>query len=243
MHGSKETVSAYVQTLAEQPLAANVTVVLIPPVGYLQTLGAQLAGTPHARRLELGAQDLHTEVSGAFTGETAGTMIRDLGGLWALVGHSERRQYAGETDKLVARKFAAALSAGLTPVLCVGESAAERDSAQAEAVVRRQLNAVVSEVGAADLGRGVVAYEPVWAIGTGKTATAAMAQAMHGVIRAELAGLSQEIADAVPLLYGGSVKAGNAPELFAEPDIDGGLIGGAALDAREFAAIVAAAGA
>jgi triosephosphate isomerase len=191
----------------------------------------------------VGAQNLHPEVSGAYTGEVAGEMIRDLGANWVLTGHSERREYAAESAELVAQKYAAALRAGLTPVVCVGETEAQRDAGQAEDVVRAQLAPVFDRVGAAGMLAGAVAYEPVWAIGTGKTATAQVAQTMHEVIRGELENLSAEVAQAVPVAYGGSVKSANAAELFAQPDIDGALVGGASLDASEFAAIVAAASA
>ncbi len=239
MHGSISSCETYVQALADQVLPEDVTVVLFPPTAYLAVLGQYLAAAG-LDRVALGAQDLHAESAGAFTGETAGEMIGDVGARWTLVGHSERRQYAGETDAQVAAKFAAALRAELTPVLCVGETQDERDAGDARRVVQRQVAAVADVVGTEGLERGVVAYEPVWAIGTGRTASAQTAAEMHGAVRSQLAGIAPVLAD-VPVLYGGSVKSGNAAELFAEPDIDGGLVGGASLDAAELTRIVLAA--
>jgi triosephosphate isomerase len=170
-------------------------------------------------------------------------MLREIGCRYVIVGHSERRAIYGETDELVARKFAAALAAGLVPILCVGESLQERESGATETVVTRQLDAVINAVGVGSLGRGVLAYEPVWAIGTGRTASPEQAQEVHACLRGRIAAIDATIAGSVRVLYGGSVKAGNAKEIFAMPDVDGGLIGGASLKAAEFAAIVAAAGA
>ena len=187
--------------------------------------------------LDIGAQDLHSESEGAFTGEMSGEMLGDLGAGWVLVGHSERREYAGETNELVAEKVAAAIRSGLKPVLCVGETETERDAGMAEGVVVAQLEAVLERCSIEALNEGAVAYEPVWAIGTGKTATPGLAQEMHGLIRGVLASRSIEAAERIPLLYGGSVKGGNAGELFAEQDIDGGLVGGASLQADEFMTI------
>ncbi len=168
-------------------------------------------------------------------------MVADLGGRWLLVGHSERRQYFGETDDLIADKFAAALRAGLAPVLCVGETLEEREAGEAEGVVCRQLLAVTQRLDIAQVALGVVAYEPVWAIGTGWTASPDQAQEMHRVIRAALSEQDAKLAEGMRILYGGSVNADNAGELMAQPDIDGGLVGGASLSAEGFAAIVAAA--
>ena len=232
MHGSREFARAFVRDLAAR-LGADTEVLLFPPQVLLGTVVEACAG--HA--IGVGAQTVHPEPSGAFTGETSAEQVRDLGGEWTLVGHSERRQHFGEDDAAVAARVVAAERAGLAPVLCVGETLAERRAGNAEAVVLRQLDAVLERPGAS-LASGAVAYEPVWAIGTGETATPAQAQAMHAVIRARLeeAGLGS-----LRVLYGGSVKKDNAAELFAEPDIDGGLVGGASLDADSFAAIVAAA--
>ncbi len=243
MHGSKAFVadyaSALIVALQEIAIPDAVAVVVFPPLAYLSELAAASAQADWT----LGAQNLHPEVSGAYTGEVAAEMIRDLGASWVLAGHSERREYAAESAELVAQKYAAALRAGLTPIVCVGETEAQRDAGQAEDVVRAQLAPVFDLVGADGMLAGAVAYEPVWAIGTGKTATAQVAQTMHEVIRGELANLAAEVAQTVPVAYGGSVKAANAAELFAQPDIDGALVGGASLDAAEFAAIVAAASA
>jgi triosephosphate isomerase len=241
MHGSLQTLTEYVRGLAQALSSGTLPqVVLFPPTGYLAPLRSMLVDAQLEERVMLGGQDLHTQPEGAFTGDTSGAMLADLGAQWVLVGHSERRQYHGEGDQTVAEKAAAALLAGLTPVVCVGESAEERDAGDAEAVVRRQISVVSEHLGAADMKSCVIAYEPVWAIGTGRTATAETAAAMHAVIRALLSQGMGADAQAVTLLYGGSVKAANAQELFAQADINGGLVGGASLDAKEFAAIIAA---
>jgi len=237
MHGDRAFIEAFVSALRSADLPADVDVLLLPPAAYLHGLKTLLEGTA----IGVGAQNLHPEPKGAFTGEVAAEMISDLGVAWTLVGHSERRQMFGESDDLVARKYQAALRAGLRPILCVGETLAEREAGNAESVVERQLGAVIGAVDQPGLLAGVVAYEPVWAIGTGRTASPAQAQEMHAVIRARLADVSPATAGTVPVLYGGSVKPGNAAELFAQPDIDGGLVGGASLEALSFAAIVAAA--
>jgi len=237
MHGDAAFVAAFAGSLQAAKPAAGVDVLLFPPVAYLLLLRDALVGT----QVGIGAQNLHPEIEGAYTGEVAGEMIRDLGGSWAIVGHSERRQLFGETDALVAQKFAAALRAGLCPVLCVGESLEERLAGDAEAVVNRQLDAVIAAIDCLGLARGVIAYEPVWAIGTGETATPDQAQEMHAAIRGRLAQVSPEMAGEMRILYGGSVKPDNAAQLFAQADIDGGLVGGASLNVRDFLAIVAAA--
>lgn len=189
----------------------------------------------------LGAQSVCAEALGAFTGEVSAAMVKDVGCRYALVGHSERRQVYGESDALVARKFVAAQSQALVPVLCVGETLEDREGGRTDEVVARQIEAVLSVSGVAAFGRAVVAYEPVWAIGTGRNASPQQAQDVHAMIRARLAALDGTIAASVRILYGGSVKASNARELFAMPDIDGGLVGGASLKADEFARICAAA--
>jgi triosephosphate isomerase len=180
--------------------------------------------------------------AGAFTGEVSGAMLAEVGCRYAIVGHSERRNLYGENDELVARRFAAARRAGLQPILCVGELLEEREAGITEEVVGRQLDAVLELEGVAAFADAVIAYEPVWAIGTGKTATPAQAQEVHAFIRQRLAAHDQGVADGVRILYGGSVKGSNAAELFSQTDIDGGLIGGASLNAAEFIAICAAAG-
>jgi triosephosphate isomerase len=187
--------------------------------------------------IEWGAQDVCQFDEGAYTGAVSAAMVADFGCRYAIVGHSERRALFGDTDEIVARKFAAAIRVGLMPILCVGESLSERESGTTETVVARQLDAVVTHVGVAPLARAVIAYEPVWAIGTGRTATPEQAQAVHAFIRRTLAHADDRIAAALPILDGGSVKAANAAQLFSGPDIDGGLIGGASLNAAEFIAI------
>lgn len=235
MHGSRQFVIDYLSALAGQRFDGRL--LLIPPAGYLSLLADLVAQHGLSDRVELGAQNLHPEASGPFTGEMSGEMLKDLGAAWVLVGHSERRQFAGEDNQLVAAKFVAALRADLKPILCVGETAAEREAGSAAEVVVGQLEAVLELAGIAGLAQGGVAYEPVWAIGTGKTATPALAQEMHGLIRGGLAKASSQVAATIPVLYGGSVKGSNARALFAEEDIDGGLVGGASLEAGELAAI------
>jgi triosephosphate isomerase (TIM) len=207
------------------------------PFPYLAQAQTRLTGSS----VSWGAQNLSHHAKGAYTGEVSASMINDFGCHYAIVGHSERRSLYGEGDDLVAEKYAAAQAAGLVPILCVGEMLEERESGVTEAVVGRQLAAVLNQSGAASLARAVIAYEPVWAIGTGRTATPEQAQAVHAFIRAKVRGLDADVAENLGILYGGSVKAGNAAELFAQPDIDGGLIGGASLVAEEFLAICRAA--
>ncbi|WP_395024221.1 triose-phosphate isomerase [Comamonas odontotermitis] len=214
--------------------AACDVAVAVPAVYVPQVQGLLQGSTVH-----LGAQDVSAHDSGAYTGEVSAAMLREFGVRYALVGHSERRQYHGETDAVVAAKAQKALNAGITPIVCVGETLAQRDAGETEAVVKRQLAAVIHAIGACTT-EIVVAYEPVWAIGTGKTATPEQAQAVHAVLRAQLAAASTQAAK-VPLLYGGSMNAGNAEQLLAQPDINGGLIGGAALKAPDFLKIIAAA--
>ena len=211
-----------------------------PPSVYLQAVARRLAGSP----IRLGAQNLAERAgSGAFTGEVSGTMLKDLGCEHVIVGHSERRAYYGEDDRVVAAKFAAAQEQGLTPILCVGETLAEREAGDTRAVVRRQVESVLSSAGVAAFAAAVVAYEPVWAIGTGRTASPRQAQEVHEFVRGLIRGRDDIIAGGLRILYGGSVKGANARELFAMKDIDGGLVGGASLDAREFLAIFDAAAA
>lgn len=207
------------------------------PFPYLAQIQNELSGTAIA----WGAQNVCEQPKGAFTGEVSASMLQDFGCTYAVVGHSERRSIYGESDELVAKKFMAAQAAGLVPVLCVGETLAERESGITEQVVARQLDAVINTAGVASLAKSVVAYEPVWAIGTGKTATPDQAQAVHAFIREKIAALDKFVADGLIIQYGGSVKAANAAELFSQPDIDGGLIGGASLAAEDFIAICRAA--
>lgn len=201
---------------------------------------------PHAQSLlegsaiKWGGQDVSVHDSGAYTGETAGSMLADFGCHFVIIGHSERRAYHGESDQTVAEKFAAARRSGLVPILCVGETLEEREQGVTGDVVGRQLDAVVAHCGIDTVGEGVVAYEPVWAIGTGKTATPDQAQEVHAFIRGRLAAASQDVADKVRILYGGSMNPKNAAELLAQHDIDGGLIGGASLKSDDFLAVCAA---
>jgi triosephosphate isomerase len=212
-------------------------VAVCPPFPYIPQVQDELTGTV----IGWGAQNLSTEASGAFTGEVAASMLLDFGCAYAIVGHSERRTLYGEDDVLVARKFAVAREAGLKPILCVGETLQEREEGVTEKVVARQVDAVINLVGAAAVGDGVIAYEPVWAIGTGVTATPEQAQEVHAYIRARIAEHDAAVAEGLRILYGGSMKPGNAVELMAKADIDGGLIGGAALAASDFLAICKAA--
>ncbi len=213
-------------------------VAVCPPAIYLGEVESQLSGTPIA----WGAQNLSTEASGAFTGEIAASMINDFSCKYVLVGHSERRTLYGEDDAIVAKKFAVARAAGLKPVLCIGETLEERESGVTEEVCARQLQAVIDLEGVAAVADGVIAYEPVWAIGTGKTASPEQAQEVHAFIRKSLAEQDAGVAEKVQILYGGSMNAANAAELLAQPDIDGGLIGGASLKAEDFLTICRAAG-
>jgi triosephosphate isomerase len=206
------------------------------PYPYLAQSQSVLAGS----NVAWGAQDLSEHAQGAYTGEVSGQMLNDFGCRYVIIGHSERRSCYGDTDAVVAAKYAAALQAGLTPILCVGETLAEREADITAQVVTRQLDAVIAASGVTSLAKAVVAYEPVWAIGTGKTASPAQAQDVHALIRARVAAGSQEVAAGLQILYGGSVKPGNAKELFGQPDIDGGLIGGASLVADDFIGICAA---
>lgn len=212
---------------------SRVDVAVCAPFPYLAQLQQELTGSP----VKWGAQNVHQLEKGAFTGEVSAAMLADFGCTYVIVGHSERRNIYGESSRLVAEKFAAAQQAGLTPILCVGETLEQRESGATEAVVAEQLDAVIALVGAQALHKAVVAYEPVWAIGTGKTASPEQAQAVHAFIRQRVAGHDVQVAQGLVILYGGSVKAANAPELFAKADIDGGLIGGAALIAEEFLGI------
>lgn len=224
----------------------GVEIVLCPPFTALAAVSQRLSGTA----LQLGAQNVHWEKAGAFTGEIAADMLKELYCHYVIIGHSERRQYAGETDDLVNRKVKAALGRHLHPIVCVGETLAQRQAGQTEAVIRAQVLGALQDIGHGQghehehqgVGGVVMAYEPVWAIGTGVTATPEQAQAVHALIRSLLKDLAGEkTAQAVRIQYGGSVKPDNARVLFGQPDIDGGLIGGAALDAASFMAIVAAA--
>ena len=237
MHGSRAENAKLVEALAEAGDTGAGDVVVCPPFVYLWEVGRRLRDSAVA----LGAQDVCAEAPGAFTGEIAAVMLKDVGCSYTLVGHSERRQFYREDDALTARKFVAAQAAGLTPILCVGETLEERERGATRDVVARQLDAVIGLASAESFGRAVIAYEPVWAIGTGKTASPEQAQEVHAFIRERIAIRDARIAAALRVVYGGSVKAANAAELFAMPDVDGGLVGGASLKADEFLRICVAA--
>jgi triosephosphate isomerase len=237
MHGSRALNAPLVEAILAAPQLERVECVICPPYVYLAEIARLLRGSA----ARLGAQDVCAEAHGAYTGEVSAAMLHDVGCQYVIVGHSERRNLYGEDDVLVARKFAAALTQGLTPILCLGELLAERESGSTREVIGRQLEAVVSLTGIGSFASAVIAYEPVWAIGTGRTASPEQAQEVHAFIRERLAQRDGKIAASLPILYGGSVKAGNARELFAQHDVDGGLIGGASLKAEEFLSIVAAA--
>ena len=236
MNGSLAANAALMDLLTQGLGHAECEIAVCAPAPYLAQLQSLLSGSAIA----IGAQDLSVHAGGAFTGEVSGAMLREFGVRYVLVGHSERRQYHAESDDMVARKAQAALVSGITPVVCVGETLAQREAGETEAVVRRQLAAVVQRNGHC-LSEIVLAYEPVWAIGTGRTATPAQAQAVHAVLRAQLLAATTAAAR-VPILYGGSMNASNAAELLAQADIDGGLVGGASLKAADFLAIAACAG-
>jgi triosephosphate isomerase len=238
MHGSRvENARLIEELLAQAPAAPAADCVVCPPFVYLQECARLLRDS----LFSLGGQDVCADAQGAFTGEVSAAMLKDVGCEYVIVGHSERRLLYRESDQLVARKFAAAHAKGLVPILCVGEQLADREAGRTNEMVARQLDVVLELCGAGTLERGVVAYEPVWAIGTGRNATAEQAQEVHAFIRARIAARDARIAGATRILYGGSVKAGNATELFNMPDVDGGLIGGASLKADEFLTILAAA--
>ncbi|MDX1334644.1 MAG: triose-phosphate isomerase [Gammaproteobacteria bacterium] len=239
LNGSRSSIKSLVDGLLSGISEVDQTEVAVcPPFVYLNEVNQMLADSAIA----MGSQDICAEDSGAFTGEVAGPMISEMGAVFAIIGHSERRSIYGESDELVARKFAAAQRHGLKPILCVGETLEEREKGVTEDVVARQIDAVINLMGVDALENAVIAYEPVWAIGTGMTATPEQAQDVHAFIRNRIAEKSGNVAEKIQILYGGSVKGANAAELFAKPDIDGGLIGGASLDADEFLTICKAGG-
>lgn len=238
MNGSTAANAALIDgVLAGLPGDEGVEVLVCPPFPYLPLVAARLEGS----RVGLGSQTVSEYESGAYTGETAASMVRELGCSYAIVGHSERRSLFGETSADVAAKYVAAQTAGLMPILCVGESREERETGRTMAVVDEQLDAVLDTAGIGSFAQAIVAYEPVWAIGTGLTATPEEAQEVHRHIRARFEALDEGIAAAVQILYGGSCKGSNAAGLFTQPDIDGGLIGGASLTSEDFLAIARAA--
>ena len=236
LHGTRAFATALVAEIAASPVP-GVELVILPPLPYIGDLIEDFEGTP----LAFGAQDVSSNEQGAYTGEVSASMLVDVGARYGLVGHSERRQYHAESSELVALKFQAAIHAGLCPILCLGEGLEQREAGETEAVIAAQLRPVLDLVGVAAFARAVVAYEPVWAIGTGRTASPEQAQAVHAFIRGEVAARDATIAGSLSILYGGSCKPDNAAELFAQLDVDGGLIGGASLVAADFLAIVAAA--
>jgi triosephosphate isomerase len=238
MHGSRAANQAL---LAELELRLKpewpIDIVVFPPYVYLSDAVRLLEDG----RIAVGAQDVSAESGGAFTGEVGAAMLKDVGCSYVIVGHSERRRWYHEDDALVARKFAAVLDVGLTPVLCLGETLEEREARRTESVIARQLDAVIAMHGVAGFARAILAYEPVWAIGTGRTASPEQAQEVHSFLRHRIHAQDANIGRHLRILYGGSVKAGNAAELFSMPDVDGGLVGGASLSADEFQQICAAA--
>ena len=237
MHGSKTMVSSLLEgLLAGSSADGKADLAVFPSFPYLSLAESILSGS----HIQWGGQTLNPNPQGAHTGETSGNMLVDMGCQYVLVGHSERRAVYGESDTDVALRFKAALDSGLEPVLCVGETLEEREAGQTEAVVARQLDAVINSAGIETFNRAIVAYEPVWAIGTGLTATPDQAQSVHAFIRDKLSSLNVIIAEQLRILYGGSVKGSNAAELFAQSDIDGGLVGGASLTAEDFLAIYSA---
>jgi triosephosphate isomerase (TIM) len=235
MNGNLAANDALVRAVIAGMKDAACTVAVCVPAPYL----AQVQMLRTGSALEVGAQDVSQHEQGAYTGEVSAAMLKEFGVRYAIVGHSERRQYHGETDALVAEKARVALAAGITPIVCVGETLAEREAGKTEEVVKRQMAAVIHTNGHC-ISEIVVAYEPVWAIGTGRTATPEQAQQVHALLRAQLKAATEH-SDRIQLLYGGSMNAANAASLLAQPDIDGGLIGGASLKAADFLQIIAAA--
>ncbi|PSB85769.1 triose-phosphate isomerase [Photobacterium damselae] len=240
LNGSKEMVSNLIKGLdAELNGVEGVDVAIAPPVMFLD-LAEQLISKAN-NKIILGAQNVDIHESGAFTGDISPAMLKEFGATHIIIGHSERRDYHNESDEFVAQKFAFLKEHGLTPVLCIGESEAQNEAGETVAVCARQIDAVIKTQGVDALNGAIIAYEPIWAIGTGKAATAEDAQRIHAAIRAHIAEQNEEVAKNVVIQYGGSVKPENAAAYFAQPDIDGALVGGAALDAASFAAIAKAA--
>jgi len=239
MHGTRASVAELTQGLGKMLIPEGIEVAVFPPALFINEVIDGLKG----KGIIVGAQNSAVQPEqGALTGEVAPSQLAEVGCKLVLIGHSERRQIIGESEEVLNDKFAAAQKSGLTPVLCIGETLAEREAGKTLEVVGRQLSSVIDAFGIAAFANAVIAYEPVWAIGTGLTASPQQAQDVHAAIRKQLAAMDAEVAENVQLLYGGSVKAANAAELFGMPDIDGGLIGGASLNADEFGAICRAAG-
>ncbi|WP_332400058.1 triose-phosphate isomerase [Vibrio metschnikovii] len=240
LNGSKTMVTELLNSLnAELEGVNGVDVAVAPPALYLDL--AERLIKQGGNKIILGAQNTDLNNSGAFTGDMSPAMLKDFGATHIIIGHSERRQYHHESDEFVAKKFAFLKENGLTPVFCIGESEAQNEAGETEAVCARQIDAVINAYGVEALNDAIIAYEPIWAIGTGKAATADDAQRIHASIRAHIAAKSPAVAEQVIIQYGGSVKAENAEAYFSQPDIDGALVGGAALDAKSFAAIAKAA--
>lgn len=234
MNGTKASAEALLSgVIAGATAIAKAEIAVCPPFPFLSLGEQMLAGST----VRLGAQTVSTEPSGAYTGEVSAAMLAEFGCRYVICGHSERREYYGETDEIVAKKLSACLAQGLTPILCVGESLQQREQGQTETVIAGQIDGIVTRIGIDAFSRIEIAYEPIWAIGTGMTATPEQAQAVHVFIRQRIAGDSQAIAGKIRILYGGSMKAANARDLLSQPDIDGGLIGGASLVADDFLAI------
>ncbi len=237
LHGDRLFARALLDAIVAAARPADVALAILPPLPYLSDMVDRYGGAG----LYFGAQDLDVNVQGAYTGEVSGAMLRDVGCRYVLAGHSERRQYHQESNERVAEKFVAAKSAGLVPILCVGETLHQREAGQTEWAIQRQLEAVFAAAGNQAFEGAVLAYEPIWAIGTGRTATPAQAQDVHAYLRSEISARDARIGGSLSILYGGSVKPANAVELFSQPDVDGGLIGGASLVAEDFLAIANAA--
>lgn len=239
MNGSSASVKELIAGIKAGMASVNkAAVVVCPPALYIPQVMADIKGS----KIQCGSQNICDQDKGAFTGELAGSMLKDLGCEFAIIGHSERRSLYGESDELIAKRFAAARRAGIKPIFCIGETLAEREKGITNEVCARQIDAVIALEGVKALADGVLAYEPVWAIGTGKTASPQQAQEVHAFIRGKIAKLDKAVAEKLQILYGGSMNAANAAELLAQPDIDGGLIGGASLKAEDFLAICRAAG-
>lgn len=237
MHGSRTQVRQLIEGVASASRDLHKVEIAVGPTLLHLGLAADLLASEGASHLKLAAQNLYVEPEGAFTGEVSAPMLADYGVDYVIVGHSERREIFAETDQIVAAKFRAAQASGMIPILCVGESLAQREQGISAKVVLDQLDAVIDAAGVEALQSAVIAYEPIWAIGTGKTASKEQAQDIHRVLREHIAKSSAAVAEAIRILYGGSVKAANATELFSQADIDGGLVGGASLKAEEFVSI------
>lgn len=236
MNGSSESVKQLIDGIKAGVSKADAEVVVCPPYVFLSTVNSAVSGTA----VKLGAQNMCDQDSGAFTGEISGPMLKDMGCEYVIIGHSERRTLYGETDDICAAKYAAVLKNKLKPIFCIGETLEEREKGITEEVCARQIDAILNTSGVASLANAVIAYEPVWAIGTGKTASPQQAQEVHAFIRSKIAQQDAGIAEGLRILYGGSMNAGNAADLRAQKDIDGGLIGGASLKADDFLVICSA---